>query len=68
MDAPVTATEIDLGATALKICFGIIVALIAAILYNFNERIMYLERNAITPDNLKENLREVITETERKHR
>lgn len=58
----------DLEGQLLKIVLGIVVALIAAILYNFNERIMYLERNAITPENLKENLREVISETDKKHR
>lgn len=57
----------DLEEQLLKIVLGIVMALLAAILYNFNERLLYVERNAITPENLKENLREVITE-ERKHR
>lgn len=65
MDAQVSQ---DLGAWALKIAIGVVVAILSAILYDMNERIKYLERNAITPENLKENLREVITETERKHR
>lgn len=57
----------DLEEQLLKVVLGLIVALLGAILYNFNERLTYVERNAITPENLKENLREVISE-ERKRR
>lgn len=65
MDAEINT---DLGAWALKIVIGVLVAILGAILYDMNERLKYLERNAITPDNLKENLREVITETDRARR
>ena len=65
MDA--SAASPDLSAWALKIVIGVIVAILGAILYDMNERIKYIERNAITPDNLKENLREVITETDWRH-
>jgi hypothetical protein len=68
MDAPSVET-IDFGSVALKVVIGVLVAILGAILYDMNERLKYVERNAVTPETLKETLREVITETEpRRHR
>lgn len=55
----------DIGAQLLKIALGVVVALLAAIIYNFNDRIMFLERERLTPDGLKEALREVLGERKR---
>lgn len=68
MDA--SAAQNDLAAWLLKIVVGVIVAILGAILYDMNERLKYVERNTLTPESLKENLREVIIDTipDRKHR
>lgn len=58
----------DLETSLLKAVLGLVIALLGAILYNLNERLTYVERNAITPENLKEALKDAITETGRKHR
>ena len=68
MDAPTIEAANDIGSTLLKLTVGIVIAIVGAVLWDMNERLKYLERNALTPETLKENLREVITETDRKRK
>lgn len=49
----------------LKVALGMVIALVAAILYNFNDRITFLERERLTPDGIREAMREVLGERKR---
>lgn len=66
MDAPATQATIDIGSALLKITVGVIIAILGAILYDMNERLKYLERNCVTPDMIKESMREVMLEPKAK--
>lgn len=63
MDGSTIPPEIE--EALLKIALGIVIALLAAILYNFNDRITFLERERLTPDGIKEAFREVLGERKR---
>lgn len=49
----------------LKVALGLVIALVAAILYNLNERVVFLEQNRTTPDGIKNAMREVLGERKR---
>lgn len=49
----------------LKVALGLVIALVAAILYNLNERVIFLEQNRTTPDGIKNAMREVLGERKR---
>lgn len=49
----------------LKVALGLVIALVASILYNLNERVVFLEQNRTTPDGIKNAMREVLGERKR---
>jgi hypothetical protein len=63
MDAPVASS--NLGAWALTIAVGVIIAILGAILYDMNERIKYVERALPTKEEIREAMREVLNERKR---
>jgi len=70
MDAPAAQASYDIGAAALKLIVGVCLALIGAILWNFDARLRTLEGDKLTKDDVKDAVKAVLhdDETNRKRR
>lgn len=71
MDAPSAQVTFDLGRAALQIVTGVALALLGAILWNFESRIRGLEDVKLTKDDVRDAIKAVLHDDEittRKHR
>lgn len=70
MDAPSAQSSYDLGKAALQLVTGVALAMLGAILWNFDTRLRGLEDAKLTKDDVKDAVKAVLhdDETTRRHR
>lgn len=64
MDAPSVQASYDLGGAALKLVVGVCLALLGAILWNFDARIRKLEDGHLTKEDVKDAVKAVLHDDE----